>query len=138
MIPILETHNHIPPAIIKRLPQHGAAGRRVPNTILGVEYVLREVGDRGQADDPIVVRVVVARVDARIELAAHAGAAPAAGLVAERRLGRVVLAQVGDAVLDARRPGVLVAGDIAADDVCLLGKRLLAGGFVVVKGGGGC
>lgn len=92
----------------------------MPHAVLGVEDVLREVGDRGEADDPVVLRVVVARVDARLVRAAHAGAAPAAGgLVAERRLGGVVLAQVGDAVLDGRLSGVLVAGDIAADDVCL-------------------
>lgn len=133
-LPILDANDNIPPPIIKSLTQHDVAGRRLPHAVVIVDDRLREVGHGRETDDPVRGLVVVARVDARVLVAAQAGAAPAARLVAEGRLGRVVAPQVGDAVLDGALVGVLVGDGLAADDVRLGPGRgcLLALGFVEV------
>lgn len=124
-LPILDANDNIPPPIIKSLTQHDVAGRRLPHAVVIVDDRLREVGHGRETDDPVRGLVVVARVDARVLVAAQAGAAPAARLVAEGRLGRVVAPQVGDAVLDGALVGVLVGYGLAADDVRLRRRGIL-------------
>lgn len=125
-LPILDAHNHIPPTIVKGLTQRDVAGRRLPHAVVIVEDGLRQVGRGRQADHLVRGLVVVARVDARVRVAAQAGAAPAARLVAEGRLGRVVAPQVVDPLLECALVGVVVSGDVGADD-----ERLCPGAMFV-------
>lgn len=122
VLTVLGTDNNVPSTVVKSLPQRDVRRRRLPHTAVLVQDGLRQVGGGREADHLVGTLVVVARVDRRAFLAAHAGAPPAARLVAEGRLGRVVLSKVLDAVLDGALVDMVEVRDVAADDVRLLGR----------------
>lgn len=131
---VLGTDNNVPSTVVKSLPQRDMPRRWLPHAAVLVQDGLRKVGGGGEADHLVGALVVVARVDGRAILAAHAGAPTPARLVAEGRLGRAVLSEVLDAVLDCALVDMMEVRDVAADNVGLVGKGrgMLVGGFVRV------